>query len=189
VELFPAKLRPIETMKTIRLFLTALAGLAAAHAGFAAGPAASPDNQTEVIFSHPEKFADVRNTYAENDKDRDAILAQLKDYLVQRSKDYIPAGQKLVITVTDVDMAGDFEPWRGPQMTDVRIVKDIYPPKVDLEFRLTGADGKVVKEGKRQLRDLAFMMKANTAATDNLRFEKALLDDWLRADFPRAKSG
>ena len=86
-------------------------------------------------------------------------------------------------------MAGDFEPWRGPQMTDVRIVKDIYPPKVDLEFRLTGADGKVVKEGKRQLRDLAFMMKANTAANDNLRFEKALLDEWLRADFPRAKSG
>ena len=182
-------LRPIDTMKTIRLFLTALAGLAAAHAGFAAGSAASSDDRTEVIFSHPEKFADVRNTYAENDRDRDAILGQLKDYLVQRSKDYIPAGQKLVITVTDVDMAGDFEPWRGPQMTDVRIVKDIYPPKVDLEFRLTGADGKVVKEGKRQLRDLAFMMKANTAANDNLRFEKALLDEWLRADFPRAKSG
>ncbi len=180
-------LRHTDTMKTIRLFLTAVAGLAAVSAGFAAEPAAGPD-RTEVIFSHPEKFADVRNSYTENDKDRDAILGQLKDYIVQRSKFYIPEGQKLTITVTDVDMAGDFEPWRGPQMTDVRIVKDIYPPKVDLEFKLTGADGRIVKEGKRQLRDLAFMMKSNTAPNDNLRFEKALLDDWLRADFPRAKS-
>jgi hypothetical protein len=173
-------------MKTIRLFL--VAGLAAVSAGLAASPAANPDNRTEVIFSHPEKFTDVKNSYAENDKDRDAILGQLKDYLVQRSKIYIPEGQRLTITVTDVDMAGDFEPWRGPQMADVRIIKDIYPPKVDLEFKLTGADGNVVKEGKRQLRDLAFMMKATTAPNDNLRFEKALLDDWLRADFPRVKS-
>ena len=38
------------------------------------------------------------------------------------------------IRVTEVDLAGDFEPWRGPQFQDVRIVKDLYPPRVNLEF-------------------------------------------------------
>lgn len=175
-------------MKTIRLFLSAIAGFAAVSAGFAASPTPSPDTTTEVIFSHPEKFADVRNTYAGSDQERDGILDELKLYLIQRSKFYIPEGQKLIITVTDVDMAGDFEPWRGSQMSDVRIVKDIYPPKVDLEFKLIGADGKVMKEGKRQLRDLAFMMKTDVLRDDALRYEKALLDDWLRADFPKVKS-
>ncbi len=98
-------------------------------------------------------------------------------------------GQKLTVTFTDIDLAGDFEPWRGSEGMDIRIVKDIYPPKMDLEFKLTGADGAVLKEGKRQLRDLAFMAKLSINRNDMLRFEKALLDDWLKEDFPRAKSG
>ena len=80
------------------------------------------------------------------------------------------------------------EPWRGPRFDDVRIVKDIYPPRISLSFRLTDAEGNVVKEGKRELRDLAFMMKINMSfRDDSVRYEKALLDDWLRAEFPRVR--
>ena len=53
---------------------------------------------------------------------------------------------------------------------------------------LTEADGAVVKEGKRDLRDMAFMMKLTMGFRDDpLRHEKALLDDWLSAEFHRAK--
>ena len=41
----------------------------------------------------------------------------------------VPEGDKLTITFTDIDLAGDFEPWRGPQWDEVRIVKAIYPPR------------------------------------------------------------
>ena len=167
-------------MNTYRTLLSAIAGLAAVTSGWAA---ASTGERAEVVFSHPEKFADVREDNMGSDKGRDAILEQLKDYIVSWAKTHVPEGQKLAITVTDVDMAGDFEPWRGPQMTDVRVIKDVYPPKIDLEFKLTGTDGKVVKEGKRQLRDLAFLMKVSLPRSDELKYEKALLDDWLRSEF------
>ena len=72
---------------------------------------------------------------------------------------------------------------------DIRIVKDVYPPRMDLEFKLTAADGRVIKEGKRQLRDLAFMGKITNNPRDNLRFEKNLLDDWLKNDFPKDSRG
>lgn len=174
-------------MKTYRLLLSAIAGFAAMSTVVAADTPAKADERTEVIFSQPEKFADVREAYNGTDKGRDAILDQIKDYLVLRAKNYVPAGQKLQVTFTDIDMAGDFEPWRGPEMMDVRIVKDVYPPKIDLQYKLVGPGGAVIKEGKRQLRDLAFMMKLSINRDDNIRFEKALLDDWLRADFPRVK--
>ena len=100
----------------------------------------------------------------------------------------MPEGHLLSVTFTDIDMAGDFEPWRGPRFDDIRIVKDIYPPRINLSFRLTDAEGNVVKEGTRELRDLAFMMKITMAFRDDpVRHEKALLDDWLRSEFPRVR--
>ena len=88
-------------------------------------------------------------------------------------------------TITDIDMAGDFEPWRGPQFDDIRIIKDIYPPRIDLAFRLVDAEGNVAKEGKRELRDTAFLMRITMGTqTDTLRHEKQLLDDWMRDEFP-----
>ncbi len=176
-------------MKTKPLFLGALAGLAAISAAMAADAPAKADARAEVIFVSPEKFTDVRDAYTASDKGRDGILDQIRDYLVSRANYYVPAGQKLTVTFTDIDLAGDFEPWRGSEGMDIRIVKDIYPPKMDLEFKLTGSDGSVIKEGKRQLRDLVFMSKLSINQNDALRYDKALLDDWLRSDFPRVKSG
>jgi hypothetical protein len=97
-----------------------------------------------------------------------------------------PAGQRRALT--DVDLAGDYEPWRSGQWADVRIVKDIYPPRLTLAFRLTDAEGKVVKEGKRDLRDIAFLMKMTMGFRDDpLRHEKALLDDWLSSEWRPVK--
>jgi hypothetical protein len=175
-------------MKTNHLLLSALAGLAAISTVLAVDATAKTDQRTEVIFSHPEKYADVRDAYTGSDQGRDGILAQLESYLVQRAKAYVPQGQKLIVTFTDVDLAGDFEPWRGMEAMDIRVVKDVYPPKFDLEFKLLGPDLKILKEGKRQLRDLAFMSKLSLNQNDALHFDKALLDDWLQSEFARVKA-
>lgn len=176
-------------MKIPPLFFGALAGLASISAAVAADKPSPSDARAEVIFVQPEKFTDVRDAYTSSDKGRDGVLGQIRDYVVNRANAYLPAGQKLTVTFTDIDLAGDFEPWRGSDGMDIRIVKDIYPPKMDLEFKLTGADGAVIKEGKRQLRDLMFMSKITLNRNDSLHSDKALLDDWMRSEFPRGKSG
>ena len=79
-------------------------------------------------------------------------------------------------------MAGDFEWWRGPRADRVRIVKDVYPPAHQLEFRLVDASGKTLAEGRRELTDLAFMTNIEYR-NDLLRYEKKLLDDWLAREF------
>ena len=144
--------------------------------------------RVSVVFFEPAHFTDVRDSYPEgSDKGRDATLAELKSHLEKTAVRYLAPGQKLTITVTDVDLAGDFEPWRGPQWDDVRIVKDIYPPSIELSFQLKDGEGNIVQSGKRTLRDLAFQMRLMIDTMDSLRYEKSMLDDWLSTEFRQAK--
>jgi hypothetical protein len=177
----------VPTMKTTRLLLLSALALVGAGACLALDTVKGP-SRVEVVFFEPEKFIDVRDSYMGSDKGRDGTLETLKEYITTRGVRGLLPGQKLAITVTEVDLAGDFEPWRGGQWGDVRIVKDIYPPRITLMFRLTNADGSIVKEGQRDLRDMAFMMKLTMGFRDDpLRHEKALLDDWLSAEFRSGK--
>jgi hypothetical protein len=172
-------------MKTSRFLLVTLLGLPLVPAMQAAQ--APKAGRAQVEFFEPKNFTDVKDSYT-GDYSRTTYLDSLRDYIVEQSQRYVPEGYMLSVTITDIDMAGDFEPWRGPRWDDVRIVKDIYPPRINLSFRLTDAEGNVVKEGKRELKDLAFLMKIPMAFRDDpVRHEKALLDDWMRSEFPRQR--
>jgi hypothetical protein len=166
-------------MKALRLFSVALA-LSAACALHAAD-AAKPAPRTEVIFDHPENFTDVKDSEFATEKGRDAILARIRDHLVERTAPLLPEGDRLTITFRDIDLAGDYEPWRGPQWSDVRVIKDIYPPAFKFSYAVTDASGRVVKQGSEDIRDLNFQMRLTPDTSDTLRYEKDILDDWARS--------
>lgn len=152
------------------------------------GPASVAAQKVQVVFVHPEKFTDVRDSYPGTEKGRDAILERIHRYMVREAGKFVPNGDHLLITITDIDLAGDFEPWRGPEWDDVRVVRDIYPPRIDLSYRLTDASGRVVKEARRRLVNLAFQQEITRAfPDDSLRYEKQLIDDWLHDDFQRQR--
>lgn len=171
-------------MKT-KLSLMVILGLVSVGAAIAARQD-KPVGTVDVTFVAPENYTDVKDDYMDTEKGRDAILDQLKTHLVTTGARYLKADERLEIKVTEVDLAGDFEPWRGPRLQDVRIVKDLYPPRVNLEFRLLGADGKVISEGKRDLRNLGYLMTSSPFPTsDPLRHDKEMLTNWLRQEFKR----
>jgi hypothetical protein len=141
-----------------------------------------PAQTVTVTYDHPERFTETREekalapSRASND-----YLATLKTYIEKRGAKMLPAGQHLDVVITDVDRAGSYEPWRGPRLSEVRIIKDIYPPRINLSFKLLDAQGKVIREGTRTLRDLGFLTSDTAAARDDsLRYEKRMIDRWLR---------
>jgi hypothetical protein len=173
-------------MKNTRLTLSLLfvvGALTGVHAGDA-----KEASRTEVNFANPEKFTDAADGQRGSDFGRDANLQELREYIQKRADAILPEGQRLTVTVTDVDFAGEVEPWRTPQMNDARLVKEIYPPRINLDFRLTDASGAVIKEGNRRLTDLTFMMNLHGPDRSERRvYERDLLDKWLRQEFGRAK--
>lgn len=175
-------------MKILRLLL-AVFGLASGVLLSAADtPAKAP--LVDVVYVSPEKFTDVKDSYSNySDKIRDEYLDLLRKHIESSAKNYIPTGQHLALRVTDVDMAGDFEPWRGPNLMDVRIIKDIYPPRIKLEFTLTDAEGKILKQGQRDLTDISFLFGINAYfPEDEMRYEKPLIDAWYDKEFGRLKN-
>jgi len=153
-----------------------------------AAPSAAQKNQVDVIYDHPENFTDVKDSQMGSEKGRDSYLALLKEHLQDRAPRHLAEGQKLTLTFTNIDMAGDFEPWRGMDFNDVRIVKEIYPPRMNFTYKLTDATGAVVKQGEEKLIDMSFQMSSSPIhANDSLRYEKAMLDSWLRDNFPKPK--
>ena len=144
-------------------------------------PSLGQEPPVEVQYVHAENFADVGNHRFSDERIRAAYLEQLRGHLVKQAAAVLAAGEQLSVSITELDMAGEFESWRPP-MGDARIVKDIYPPRIDLTFRLAAGDGKVIKEGARELRDAEFMMGANRYPADPLRYEETLLDRWLEQE-------
>lgn len=107
----------------------------------------------------------------------------LADHLRKQAERALPAGQQLQVTIDDVKLAGAFEPWASPQAQDIRVLKDVYPPRMQLHYRLSSADGSVLKEGSAKLQDLGYLQRGVIGASDPLRYDKRLLDDWLRKEF------
>src|SRR3546814_11046902 len=63
-------------------------------------------------------------------------------------------------------------------------MRDVYPPRITLDFKLVGADGNVLAQGTRELSDIAYLQRGSPLAdSDQLRYEKRLIDDWLRKEF------
>lgn len=141
-------------------------------------------SRVEVLFHEPDKFTDLKDSYMATESGQQAYMESFREYLQQNAARRLPEGQKLSITFTDIDMAGDFEPWRGPSASDVRIVKGIYIPRLKFIYRITDAQDALVKEGKADLSDLNFQMNlpASINSSDPLRYEKHMLDDWMRSE-------
>ena len=163
-------------------------GIAAAAAGAAAGDEVAA-GRVAVRFFEPETFTDLREAGLdfENERGRAFYLPLFQKHLEQRAPRYLKEGERLELTFTDIDLAGEFEPGRGLAYYDVRIVRDRYLPRLAFQFRVTAADGTVVKEGERRLADGSFMIRGAGMDNDSLRYEKAMLDDWMRREFRRAK--
>jgi hypothetical protein len=157
------------------LILAALVALAATRA--------SAEPRISVVFVAPERFTDVKDGAMRSAPGEASILDELGRFVRETGERHVPAGVRLEVRVTDVDLAGDFEPWRGPQFERVRFLREIYPPRIDVEFRLVDAAGRVVKEGRRSLTDPLYLTRAARVADDRLRYEKDLLSDWLRTEF------
>ena len=143
-------------------------------------------SRVSVSFVEPEKFTDARR--AELRPTSAGVLHELEKFLIETGARYLPPTMKLNIRVTNIDLAGEFELFGGPQADQVRITKGLYPPHIMLEFEVVDSAGKAVKSGKRDLTDIDYQLRSVYPAEDYLRYEKDILRDWLRAEFGDLKS-
>lgn len=151
----------------------------------AQAPRALPsEGPVDVRWTDPAQFSDIRHSGNRWEAERGDWVNQLASYFRKSAARQLPEGQHLSVTLTDVKRAGQYEPWHGPRFDDVRIVKDIYPPRISFDYTLTDANGQVIDQGQRKLVDSAFLTGGTRLNdSDSLRYEKQMIDDWVRREF------
>ncbi len=168
----------------------------ASGAAFAAGgdmlaanaPRALPaSGPVSVAWSDPAKFSDLTSSGNRNAAARGDWLVQLATYMRKRADQRIAPGNRLELTILDIQRAGRYEPWRGLSGQDIRVVRDSYPPRMVVKFRELDTGGQVVAEGERTITDPAFLLHVGSINdSDPLRYEKRMIDSWLRREFPQS---
>lgn len=135
-----------------------------------------------VEFRNPDGFRDVRESLGGSTDE--SALAALRAYLQEKAPAHLQDGQKLRVTFTDIDLAGDFPSSGGGRYDRVRVIRGIYIPRQEFSFELTDAAGQVLKQGTRTLSDLNFQANGLRIGSDQSYFyDKLLLEDWLRKEF------
>jgi len=142
------------------------------------------DGPVSVRWTDPAQFSEVRFSGNRFESQRGDWVQALAEHFRESTARQLPPGDRLDITITDIKRAGQFEPWHGPRSQDIRIVKDIYPPRISFRYVWTGANGQVIDQGERRLVDAGFLTSTLPFNdTDQLRYEKQMIDSWSRRQF------
>jgi hypothetical protein len=139
------------------------------------------DGPVSVQWNDPAQFTEIRQSTNRFEAERGDWVQQLARYVQTSAAKPLQAGQTLEVTLVDVKRAGDYEPWHGPRGRDIRIMRDIYPPRITLQYTLKDASGRIIDEGDARLSDSGYLHNIGLKSdTDPLRYEKRLIDDWVK---------
>lgn len=141
--------------------------------------------EIEVKFIEPQGgYTDFSLDGRHTLRARAALEAEITEYVQRLATRHLPANANLELTFNDIDLAGAYEPWRA-HLDNVRIVRDVYPPRLQLSYTLRDESGVLIKQGSTQLTDLDFLRRVYTPqpTSDQLRFEKRLLREWFQHAF------
>jgi hypothetical protein len=159
--------------------LTLFGALVVLVAGWS-GPAAA---EVAVTFVAPERYTDASLYGGYDAGARELALHEIREDLQLLGKRWLTPGQTLSIQVLDVDLAGRFEPWRRPGIYDVRIMRDVTPPRIRLSYTLE-EPGRPVRHGEETVSDIDYLSRPLLRRTGVVMpYEMAMLDDWFRARF------
>jgi len=157
--------------------LTGSVGLALVVAG------AHAAGTVQVSYVQPERFADAGDAGS----DREDNLKALTSHFEGLAKRYLGDGQKLSIEVLDVDLAGEMRPLVRRAGQDLRVLKGKTDwPRIKLRYTLE-SPSQAPRKAEQTVSDMDYLQRlAGHYASDPLRYERRMLDDWFATEFGAA---
>jgi Protein of unknown function (DUF3016) len=134
--------------------------------------------QASVVFVHKEKFTDAGDAFQAHSLGDN--LAELSRHCSELAKNKLPDGQTLSVEVLDVDLAGRSEPWHHRSGSEVRVMRSVTWPQIQMRYILRQGD-QIIAQGEETVLDLNYLDYPNRYPDgDPLRYEKRMLDRWFQ---------
>lgn len=160
-----------------------LAGVLSCSAVWAADEVKSDpvteDGIVKIVWQNPKGFRDIESSGEIQSRYETRLFETLTKNVNKEALKILKQNQKLEITVTDVDLAGDMRPTFGATTNDMRIVTDIYPPRMTFSYQVL-ENGKVIIAGDEKLADMSFLSNVQSQTDKPFMHETEMLTDWLK---------
>lgn len=133
----------------------------------------------KIEWHEPKKYRDIKAVGEAQSRYEQRVFDTLTKNLNKTAENTLAPNQSLQMVVTDLDLAGDVRPTFGATSHDIRVIKDIYPPRITFSYQVKEGD-KILIEGEENLTDLSYRYTVGKRDTKALTFETKLLNDWLQ---------
>lgn len=154
--------------KPILSFVTSLILASGAHAG-----------EAKLTWHEPDQYTDIREGFESRDSFREKLFSDFESIFADLAKG-LPDGTLLEVTVTDLDLAGEVSLRHHFAWRDIRVLKDIYFPRMSFHYILRDRDQRVLQSGSEDLKDLGFLSSWGRFGMTRFSFEERMLRNWFR---------
>lgn len=154
-----------------KLILSAAASLILACTAYA--------GEAKLIWHEPDQYTDIREGFESRDAFREQLFSDFESIFAELAKG-LPEGTLLEVTVTDLDLAGEVSLMHRFAWRDIRVLKDIYFPRMSFRYTLKDRDQRLLLSGSEDLKDMGFLSSWGRFGMTRFSFEERMLRSWFR---------
>ncbi|MCX7205995.1 MAG: DUF3016 domain-containing protein [Proteobacteria bacterium] len=133
--------------------------------------------EAKVIWQNPEKYSDIRASHERQDRFQEKLFKHFDKVLTELATQ-LPSDAQLEITVTDFDLAGEIIPRAGNRFNEIRIIKEIYSPKISFSYVYSYKDQ--IVSGTENLRDMNYMSGIGRSSNRaEFEYEEKMIRKWF----------
>lgn len=142
--------------------------------------------EAKVTWQEPDKYTDIREGNELRDSFREKLFKDFESVFADFAKQ-LPDGYLFEVSVTDIDLAGDVNPMRGGEWQNVRVVKDLYWPRMSFSYSLKDAAGGTRVSGTEDVKDLGFLSSSVGLTRTRFGYEERMLENWFKKQLREGK--
>ncbi|WP_111980178.1 DUF3016 domain-containing protein [Algibacillus agarilyticus] len=137
--------------------------------------------KVRVNWLAPEKYTDVRpGSWGSKKRYTEYVTKRLTLHIEKLATQYLPPNHNLIITVTNLDLAGDIQFIGSQQM---RVIRSIDIPRIHFSYELTDQNNEIINTAEVKLKDMGFDMRSHFLKDDPFKFEYTMLKNWFKTAF------
>ncbi|QBY03899.1 DUF3016 domain-containing protein [Thalassotalea sp. HSM 43] len=141
--------------------------------------------QAKVNWVDPDSYTDIEPGDEPRSRFEARVFKELEEHIAELAAK-LPEGQTLTMDITNVDLAGDVRYMVGPNNATIRVIEDLYFPKMRFKYQLTDASGAKLSSGEEHIKDMGFFNSPGSGMHhENFKYEKVMLTDWFKETFMR----
>jgi hypothetical protein len=138
--------------------------------------------QFEIEWDDPRRFSDIMASNMDTQpRFEQRVMDELSRHFRDRALRYLPPDHTLSVHMKDLDLAGEVEWFHPGYPWGLRVVRNLFFPRLDFSYELRDDAGVLVAGGDETIWDVqARTLTMRQGRQDPLFYEKHVIDQWFQ---------